>query len=386
MKGQLSGVLKNRHTILSGMKILAIDTSCDETSAAVMDGLTILSSVIWSQSNIHAKFGGVVPSTAKREHEKKISWVVEKAVRSAKITYKNLAAVSVTVGPGLAIALGVGIDFAKSLAEKYKKPLIAINHLEAHILSSLAMTNSKPKSKWSKRFADDELQIAYYKLEKHLPAFGIVVSGGNTLLVYMENIGNYKVLAQTIDDALGESLDKSARLLGFGYPGGAVLEKFAKQGNPEGYPLPLPMLGREGVGQYSYSGLKTAFARLVENLKQKGALSKTQVCNLAASYQNTAFNHFIRVTKKAIMKYKTPDSKYLLVGGGVAANVELRKRIRETCKELSITPFFPYSKKLYGDNAAMVGIAAYFKYQGKEFVKPENIDRLPDLKIDQENY
>jgi N6-L-threonylcarbamoyladenine synthase len=194
------------------------------------------------------------------------------------------------------------------------------------------------------------------------------------------------VLAQTIDDALGESLDKSARLLGFGYPGGAVLEKFAKTGNSKAYPLPLPMLGREGEGQYSYSGLKTAFARLIENLIQKNTLSKTQLYDLAASYQDTAFNHFIRVTKKAIMKYQSQDSKCLLVGGGVAANVELRKRIRKMCKELSITPIFPYSKKLYGDNAAMVGIAAYFKYQKKEFVKPEKIDRLPDFKIDQEYY
>ena len=370
------------------MKILAIDTSCDETSAAVTDKLIILSNVIWSQSKIHAKFGGVVPSTAKREHERKISWVVEKTVKSAKTTYRNLEAISVTVGPGLAIALGVGIDFAKSFSEKYKIPLIAVNHLESHLLSPLAKTknlqfpifNSQIKSGFK------------YSLEKQtqpvttlpFPAFGIVVSGGNTLLVHIENIGNYKMLAQTIDDALGESLDKSARLLGLGYPGGAVLEKFARQGNSKTYSLPLPMLGREEVGSYSYSGLKTAFGRLVENLKLKGLLSKLQICNLAASYQDVAFNHFIRVTQKAITKYKIQNTKYLLIGGGVAANVELRKRIRRMCKELSIIPIFPYRKKLYGDNAAMVGVAAYFKYQAGEFVKPEKIDRLPDLKIDQE--
>jgi N6-L-threonylcarbamoyladenine synthase len=351
------------------MKILAIDTSCDETSAAVTDKLTILSSVVWSQSNIHAKFGGVVPSTAKREHERKISWVVEKAVKSAKTTYRNVEVISVTVGPGLAIALGVGIDFAKKISEKYNKPIIAVNHLEGHVLSALVQ-----KRKIG-RFTDSK--------KVQFPAFGIVVSGGNTLLIHIKNIGDYKVLAQTIDDALGESLDKSARLLGFGYPGGAVLEKFARLGNPKGYPLPLPMLGREGEGRYSYSGLKTAFYRLVEDLKQKDLLSKKQICNLAASYQDTAFKHFIRVTQKSITKYKTLNVKYLLVGGGVAANVELRKKIRRMCKELSITPIFPYSNKLYGDNAAMVGITAYFKYQKGEFIKPEKIDRLPDLKIGQ---
>lgn len=354
------------------MKILAIDTSCDETSASVTEGLTILSNVVWSQSNIHAKYGGVVPSTAKREHERKISWVVEKSLKSSRSTYRSLGGISVTVGPGLAIALGVGIGFARTLAEKYNKPLIAVNHLESHILSALAQSKNPRRSK-----------IINLPLP---PSFGIVVSGGNTLLVRMEGVANYKVLAQTIDDALGESLDKSARLLDLGYPGGAVLEKFAKQGNPKSYSLPLPMIGREDVGQYSYSGLKTAFARLVEGLKQKGVLSKTQICNLAASYQDIAFAHFIRVTQKAITKYGVRNAKYFFVGGGVVANVELRKRIRKMCKEFSITPVFPYSKRLYGDNAAMVGVAAHFKYQLGEFVKPEKIDRKPDLKIDQIIY
>ena len=351
------------------MRILAIDTSCDETSSSVTDGLTVLSNVVWSQSKIHSKFGGVVPSTARREHERKISWVVEKSLKSSGSRYGSLGAVSVTVGPGLAIALGVGINFARTIAEKYNKPLIAVNHLESHILSVLAQNKNLKRSK----------KIHTYQP----PSFGVVVSGGNTLLVYMKHVGNYQVLAQTIDDALGESLDKSARLLCLGYPGGAVLEKFAKQGSQNSYSLPLPMLGREGVGQYSYSGLKTAFARLVEDLKQKSVLSKTQICDLAASYQNTAFEHFIRVTQKAITKYGVHDTKYLFVGGGVAANVELRKRIRKMCKEISISPVFPYSKRLYGDNAAMVGIAANFKYQMGKFVKPEKVDRMPDLKIDQ---
>ena len=410
-------------TYKTNIKILSIDTSCDETSAAITKGLTILSNVVWSQSKVHSKYGGVVPSKARREHERKIFWVVKRAVNTAKIAYQNLDAISVTVGPGLAIALEVGINFAKSLAEKYKKPLIAINHLEGHLLSALAEIknqkskippgqrpswvgdknqnyNSKSKNILNTKIAfqshasyNSQPPATNYQLPT-FPAFGVVVSGGNTLLVLIEKIGKYEVLAQTIDDALGESLDKSARLLGLGYPGGAVLEKFAKLGNPKTYPLPTPMLGRESEGRYSYSGLKTAFYRIVENLRGQNVLSKTQICNLAASYQHMAFEHFIRVTRKVLANNLQPTLRTrgssepvatynLLVGGGVAANVELRKRIRKMCKELSIIPLFPYTKKLYGDNAAIIGVAAHFKYLKKDFIDPEKIDRLPNLKIDE---
>jgi len=361
-------------------KILAIDTSCDETSASITEGFSVISNVIWSQSKIHAKYGGVVPSTARREHERKIEWVVNKAVNTAKTTYKNLSAVSVTIGPGLAIALGVGIDMAKNLSDKYQKPLIAVNHLEGHLLSSLSMKgNSKfqiPNSKIIKGY----LKVPYF------PAFGIVASGGNTLLVSIEKVGKYKVLAQTIDDALGESLDKSARLLGLGYPGGAVLEKFARLGDRGKYTLPIPMLGRENKGEYSYSGIKTAFIRLYNQLLLKNKVTKKTVYDLAASYQKTAFDHFFRVTSKTISLNKNSKYKHLFVGGGVAANTDFRRRTRFMCKRFSITPLFPYSKKLYGDNAAMIGIAAYFKYLKNDFIKPSQIDRVPDLKIDDEIF
>ncbi len=389
--------------------ILSIDTSCDETSAAVTDGLTVLSNVVWSQSKIHAKFGGVVPSETRRQHERKIFWVVDKAVNTANITYHKIDAFSVTVGPGLAIALGVGINYAKKLAEKYSKPLIAVNHLEGHLFSALAekrkheTENNKPSfiplsgtsgGQSNKRGVEniqdiisnfsDILHTTHYTLPG-FPSFGIVVSGGNTLLVLIKKIGKYEVLAQTLDDALGESLDKSARLLGLGYPGGAVLEKFALLGDPHVFKLPIPMLGREHEGYYSYSGIKTAFSRLYNSLLLSNKVTKNTIYNLAASYQNVAFTHFFRVSEKtisaAIPIYNIQNTKYLFVGGGVAANVEFRKRVRVMCKKLGLTPLFPYSKKLYGDNAAMIGVVAYFKYLKKEFIKPDKIDRLPNFKI-----
>src|SRR3990167_2446837 len=225
------------------MTILAIDTSCDETAAAVTRGNQILSNVIWSQALLHAKWGGVVPSLAKRLHGERIGWVVEKAVKSSKLKVKSFDAVAVTVGPGLAIALEVGIAKAKELALKWYKPLIPVNHLEGHILSPLARSQSM-----------------IYDLSPviNFPVLGLVISGGHTELVAIEKIGQYKILARTMDDALGEALDKAARMLGLGYPGGAVLEKLAREGNPSVYKLTLPLLGRENQGKFSYSGLKTA--------------------------------------------------------------------------------------------------------------------------------
>lgn len=344
------------------MKILAIDTSCDETAAAVTEGTKILSNVIWSQASAHAKFGGVMPSLARRMHEERIEWVVERALTNSQLTINKIDAIAVTIGPGLSIALGVGVNKAKELAKKYNKKLIAVNHLEAHILSPLATSN-----KFSK------LQF---------PALGLVVSGGNTILVRINKIGDYETLAQTTDDALGEALDKGARMLGLGYPGGAILEKMARSTRPTRsgqahYKLPVPIAGQEERKIFTYSGLKTAMNRLVESEKP---LTKEKIYDLAASYQDTAFTHLIRVISHVV---RHSDTKYsdLLVGGGVAANIELRKRLRKIGKEFEISVHFPYSSKLTGDNAAMIGIAAYFKAQKGEFTDPDMIDRDPNAKL-----
>jgi N6-L-threonylcarbamoyladenine synthase len=343
------------------MKILSIDTSCDETAAAVTEDTKILSNVIWSQASAHAKFGGVMPSLAQRMHEERIDWVIEKALVNCKLKIENCDCIAVTVGPGLSIALGVGIERAKKLAIKYNKKLIAVNHLEGHLLSSLARTKNL-------EFKISNLQF---------PALGLVVSGGNTILVKINKIGSYETLAQTTDDALGEALDKAARMLGLGYPGGAVLEKLARGGNTRAYKLPIPIIGQEDRKIFTYSGLKTSFSRLVESEKP---LTKDKISNLAACFQNISFTHLIRVCSYIIRNSKF-EIKYLLVGGGVSANIELRKRLRKLGKETGIKIHFPYSKKLTGDNASMIGIAAYFKAQRGEFISHDKIDRNPNLKL-----
>ncbi|KKQ92161.1 MAG: putative tRNA threonylcarbamoyladenosine biosynthesis protein Gcp [Microgenomates group bacterium GW2011_GWC1_39_7b] len=344
------------------MKILCIDTSCDETACAITENTKILSNIIWSQASAHAKFGGVMPSLAQRMHEERIDLVVDKAIKNSKLIIKNLDCIAVTVGPGLSIALGVGINKAKELALKYNKKLIPVNHLEAHVLSPLA---------------NNEYLVSNIKY----PALGLVVSGGNTILVKINKIGEYETLAQTADDALGEALDKAARMLGLGYPGGAILEKFAKLGDPTRYKLPIPMVGQEDRKIFSYSGLKTSMMRKIQELRVKNEeISRQDVYDLAASFQNVAFSHLIRVVQYAI-SHKPYGIKHLLVGGGVSANIETRKRLRKLGKEFNIQVHFPYSKKLTGDNAAMIGVAAYFKAKRGEFVNPKIIDRIPNLKI-----
>lgn len=343
------------------MKILSIDTSCDETSAAVTEEVKILSNVIWSQASAHAKFGGVMPSLAQRMHEERIDWVIDKALKSAKTKIEDIGAIAVTTGPGLSIALGVGIDRAKKLALKYNKKLIAVNHLEGHVLSSLTQTKNS-------QFTITNLQF---------PALGLVVSGGNTLLVKINDIGSYDTLAQTTDDALGEALDKGARMLGLGYPGGAILEKLARGGDSKSYTLPVPIVGQEKRKLFTYSGLKTAFSRLVESQKP---LTKRKIENLAACYQNTAFTHLTRIIEYIIHESRFENTS-LLVGGGVSANIEVRKRIRKICGKYSIKAYFPKSNKLYGDNAAMIGVAAYFKSFKNEFTDSDILDREPNAKL-----
>lgn len=340
------------------MKILAIDTSCDETSAAVTEGTKILSNIIWSQASAHAKFGGVMPSLAQRMHEERIDFVIQKALSGRHSTLNSIDAIAVTIGPGLSIALGVGVNKARELAKKYNKKLLAINHLEGHILSP---------------FANNEDLLSKIKY----PSLGLAISGGNTILVRINKIGDYEILAQTTDDALGEALDKGARMLGLGYPGGAILEKVAREGDEKKYKLPIPIVGHEERKMFTYSGLKTAFSRLVESEKP---LTKEKIQNLAASFQNVAFEHLIRVSRYCIRSSKVKFHSFL-IGGGVAANVEVRKRLRKLGKENNINVCFPYSNKLYGDNAAMIGIAAYFKVQREEFVDANKIDRNPRFNL-----
>jgi N6-L-threonylcarbamoyladenine synthase len=361
------------HKLGGYMKILSIDTSCDETSVAVTQKNKVLSNIIWSQASLHSKWGGVLPSLAQRQHKKKIDWVTKKALQTAGCKLKDINALAVTTGPGLAIALEVGIEKAKEISTQLDLPFIAVNHIEGHILSPLAVSRASHTSSAS------ELNRTFF------PALGLAASGGHTEVIHMKEIGKYHIIAQTRDDALGESLDKAARLLGFGYPGGEVLEKIAKDGNPKSYNLPVPMLGKEKRLYYSYSGLKTAFVRLINKVgESNNKFSKKETANLAASFQETAFTHFVRVLSYILKTNYYPVTN-ILAGGGVMANVRLRQMVRQVSKQHNITVCFPYSNKLYMDNAAMIGIPAYFKYKCGEFITKsdlDKVDRIPRAKID----
>jgi N6-L-threonylcarbamoyladenine synthase len=342
------------------MKILSIDTSCDDTSAAVTEDTKVICNIIWSQASQHASFGGVMPSLAQRLHKERIDWVINKALGNKYKDLKGIDAIAITQGPGLAIALEVGISKAKELSVKYNKPLIPVNHIEGHLLSSLATPsiNIKPAI--------------------NFPAFGLVVSGGNTQLIYIKKIGKYKVLAQTVDDALGEALDKAARLLGLGYPGGSILEKFAREGDPKTYSLPIPLKDDKVKNRFSYSGLKTAMFRLVEKEKP---LTKQKIYDLAASFQNAALEHIIRIIKYQIDNLPQPIPKVFLLGGGVANNNLLRTKLRRLLRSHKISFYTPYSKKICGDNAAMIGITAFLKIACQKNRDVNIIDRSPKLEI-----
>lgn len=351
------------------MRILAIDTSCDETAASVTENAKVLSNIIWSQASAHAKFGGVMPSLAQRLHEERIDWVINKALTRSKTDLKEIDAIAVTVGPGLSIALGVGVNKAKEIAKNFNKPIVPINHIEAHLLSPFAVSGKSVKYKDIK-----------------FPTYGLCLSGGNTIFVVVKKVGEYKIVAQTVDDALGEALDKAARMLGLGYPGGAILEKIAKEGNLKKFILPIPLLGQEKRMIFSYSGLKTSFYRLIEKGKRinKDFPNKKDIKDLATVFQDTAFKHIERVLRFYMANNLTERPKSLLLGGGVAENINLRGRLRRLGEFFGWKVHIPYAKKLCGDNAGMVGVAAYLKIRGKnlnDFMDYKIIDRDPRLKL-----
>ena len=332
--------------------ILAIDTSCDETCAAVSCGRKILSNVISSQINIHKEYGGVVPHLAKRAHQDKIEFVVNKALKRALTRFDLVNAIAVTIGPGLAPALEVGVNFAKNLALKYKKPLIAVNHMEGHLLSSLALNT--------------------VRTEPTMPTLGLLVSGGHTQLVLVKSIGNYQLLGETLDDAAGEALDKLAKMLQLGYPGGPIIEQLAKQGDPNIIPLPIPLQHSQDLN-FSFSGLKTAALYTT----QKCYKGRTFVTNMCASFQQAIAKSLNIKLQKAIEQYQP---KSILLGGGVFSNLYFRYQIRSVAKQYSLPLYLPYSKKLYTDNAAMIAVAASYCYKGRTFVTDISaLDRQPNL-------
>lgn len=345
------------------IKILAIDTSCDDTSVAVLEDDRVLSSVVSSQDNIHHGWGGVVPLLAKRAHQEFIDQCLQSAMKRARIkNFQELHAIAVTYGPGLAPSLEVGIDKTKQLAQEYKIPAIGVNHMEGHILSPLLKNSSGN----------------YYSPVHSLdfPLVSLVVSGGHTEIVWIEKIGSYKILGKTLDDAAGEAMDKVARMLGLGYPGGAIIENMAKQGDPKKYDLPRPMLKSNNY-DFSFSGLKTACLYSTNSLKEeKKELFPQIIPDYCASFQEAVVDTLLGKLLKVIQHLKP---KAVLVGGGVSKNNRLRKKLRFAMQKRNMPIYFPH-KKFCMDNAAMIGLCAYHKYQrGEVLSNPLDLDRAPNL-------
>jgi len=354
--------------------ILAIDTSCDDTSAAVVLNRTILSNIVASQAELHKQFGGVFPTVAKQAHRENIEPTVLLALQRAHLSFDELAAVAVTQGPGLAPALEIGIDYAKKISQAHHLPLIPVNHIEGHALSVLAKPNTQQKN------------IVFLQDQMRFPVLSIIVSGGHTEFVLIHELGNYERVGWTVDDAAGEALDKFGRMVQLGYPAGPVVEQFAMVGNPKAYPFPVPMMS-SGNFLMSFSGLKTAARIQVETLIAVNTLTSQQVCDLCASFQYAVFHAICYKLNKFTQKYVAlhgPDSLFgVWLGGGVASNITLRKMLRKTLRPYKLELSVPYTKRLCSDNAAMIGVAASYRYKQKndsDFLNFE-FDRMPNLQI-----
>lgn len=325
------------------MLVLGIETSCDETAAAIVrDGRKIVSSVIASQIDTHQRFGGVVPELASREHLDKIVPIVEEAFEQAGIQVQEIDGIAVTVGPGLVGSLLVGVSYAKAMAFALNKPLVGVNHIEGHIYS-----------------------VAFENPPIEHPALALVVSGGHTNLFFVPGPGKYKVVARTRDDAAGEAFDKVAKMLGLGYPGGPVIERLAREGNPRAVKFAVPRMG-DGLPDFSFSGLKTAVTkhvretglRPVENGEKPGQGIK----DLAASFQSVVVRSLVGTMERVAEDYRP---KTVIVAGGVACNGALREASREAAKRLGVPVYFP-STHLSTDNAAMIAAAGTVRLQGGE--------------------
>lgn len=328
--------------------ILAIESSCDETSASVVCDGKILSNIIATQE-IHHKYGGVVPELASRAHEKNIVPVVQEALNQAKVDKLALNAVAFTQGPGLLGALLVGNCFAKGMAMALQIPLIGINHMEAHINAHFIAEN-KPE----------------------FPFLCLTVSGGHTQIVLVTDFDTYKILGETIDDAVGEAFDKTAKLLNLPYPGGPLIDKMAINGNPKAFTFSMPEIPDFN---FSFSGIKTSILYFLQkNIAQNEHFISENLADICASVQFTLIEILMRKLKKAAKQFHI---KTIAIAGGVAANSELRKRIKEESEKNDWTYFIP-DFEYCTDNAAMIAISAYHKYNNKTFV---SLDAIPNARM-----
>lgn len=315
------------------MKILAIESSCDETAAAVVeDGRRVLSSKIASQVEEHKLYGGVVPEIASRRHAEAISSIVQAALEQANLTLDEIDAVAVTYAPGLIGALLVGVNYAKALAYSKNLPLIPVHHLRSHIAANY-ITHSELKP----------------------PFFCLVVSGGHSHMVEVRDYTDFKIIGKTRDDAAGEALDKAARSMGLPYPGGLNLDRAAKNGNKNAYKFPTPRVDGSPL-DFSFSGLKTSVINTIHNAKQKG--EQINVPDLGASFMNAVVSLLCDHSEKAAKQF---GHDKIVLAGGVSANSVLRQRMAEVCKDNGWKLYLP-ELSLCGDNAAMVGAQAYYEY------------------------
>ena len=328
--------------------ILGIESSCDETAASLItedkEGIPIiLSNVISSQAEVHKKFGGVVPELAARAHLEKIDWIVHKAINDSGKKIEDIDAVASTAGPGLIVCLSVGLSFGKALSVSLNKPFIAVNHLEGHALSP--RLNSK-------------LDYPYLLL---------LISGGHSQFLNVQGLGKYQRLGTTIDDALGEAFDKTAKLLGVEFPGGPQIEILAKNGDPNRYNLPKPIFNKGGCN-LSFAGLKTAVLKITKQIQ-----TEQDKFDLAASFQKTIEEILYKKTKIAFNKFEKQNNlhkKIFVVAGGVAANKKIRSMLNNLCNEKSYRGIFP-SIELCGDNAAMIAMVGLEKFKINQF---DNLD------------
>ena len=334
------------------LTFLGIETSCDETAASIVqenqDGTAkILSSIVSSQIKEHKKFGGVVPELAARSHIENIDYIISKALKEANMEIKDVSGIAATAGPGLIVCLTVGLNIGKALAGFANKPFVAVNHLEGHALSPGLS----------------------FKIE--FPYLLLLVSGGHSQFLIVENINQYKQLGTTIDDALGEAFDKTAKMLDLGYPGGPAVEKFAKKGDKNYFKLPMPIINKAGCN-LSFAGLKTAVLRESKNIKNNNQLKY----DLAASFQETIVNILIKKTEVAFndfVNFTSTKNKTFVVAGGVAANESIRNNLKEIAEKNHFKPVFA-DIKYCGDNAAMIAWAGIQRYKKKLI---NNLDEEP---------
>ena len=330
--------------------ILAIESSCDETAAAIVrDGREVIASVISSQIPLHAMYGGVVPEIASRKHVESVDPVVDEFLKKAEMTLEDVDAIAVTYGPGLVGALLIGVSAAKALAYAAGKPLIPVNHIEGHVSANY---------------------IAHKDLEP--PFVCLVASGGHSHIVRVDNYGEYTLLGQTMDDAAGEAIDKAARVLGLPYPGGPLLDKLSREGNP--HALSLPHVKTPGRYDYSFSGLKTALINAVHKLRQNG--QEVPAADIAASFQHAAVE---LLSDKAVLAAKEHASPVLALAGGVASNSGLRNTMNDKCQKNGIRLMMP-PPVLCTDNAAMIGSAGFYRLMRGETAAMD-LNACPSLKL-----